>query len=450
MRLHKRVFCICTYCLLFILLLSSCHKQDVQVGTDLAVSHTRVITVDTVTPVFSMYVLDSFATTGKSFALVGNYSDAYVGSTVASAYFQPGLPSLSEDASTLLPQKNAQFDSLVLVFNPSGYFFGDTTKPVALNVYQLSSQPEYTYANQLYNTSSVPLKTLLGSFSKLISPARKDSIHVKFDQTMGQDWFNMIQKKASQFQSEDNFLNYFAGICVQPASDMEAVYGFNLADSSVKLRMYYHLTTPYFVENYIDFYLTRTGYQFNRVVTDRTGTALASTNSRQREFFASSTNPYLVVQNGTGVLLKVKFPSLRNLLQTSEITKLTYAQLIIKPVGGTYDIYQYKLPDPLYLAATDETNNIGSSLADSTGSGIESKSPYIDYLYDVNTSYSFNITSYLNSLISTSGTQEEGFFIMEVDPTSAKSITRGVFGSPYINVAKYQTKLVVNLLTVEE
>jgi hypothetical protein len=418
------------------------------VGSDLAISHTRLITVDTVTPVFSTYVLDSFATSGNTFALVGQYADSYVGNTVASTYFQPGLPSLSEDATTLLPLKNAQFDSLMLIFNPSGYFFGDTTKPFSVNVYQLNGQPDYTYASRLYNTSSVPVyPTPLASFSRVISPARKDSIHIPFQYSVGKAWFDMIQNKATQFQTEDNFLNFFNGISVQPASGNTAIYGFNLADSSVKLRMFYHLSTPYPQSKYFDFYLTRTSYQFNRIITDRTGTAIAPTSNKQQEFFASSAKPYSVMQNGTGVLLKIKFPSLRELLKINEVVKLMHAQLVLKPVQGTWDIYQYKLPSPLYLATTDATNAIGSQLPDSTGSGLESRTPYIDYLYGNNTGYYFNVTSYINALISNSGTQEEGFFVMEVNPSTAKTISRGVFGSA--QNTQFQTKLIVNLLTLE-
>src|SRR5688572_4131499 len=104
MRIHKRVPFIVTYCFLFFGLLSSCYKKDIQVGSDLAESHTRIITVDTVSVVLSSYVLDSFITNGNNWSIIGNYNDPYAGNTIASTFFQPGLPSLSQDVATLLPK----------------------------------------------------------------------------------------------------------------------------------------------------------------------------------------------------------------------------------------------------------------------------------------------------------------------------------------------------------
>jgi len=49
--------------------------------------------------------------------------------------------------------------------------------------------------------------------------------------------------------------------------------------------------------------------------------------------------------------------------------------------------------------------------------------------------------------LNTSGTAENGFFILQNVAPSAKQIDRGVFGSR--ENATYQTKLVLNLLTIE-
>jgi hypothetical protein len=320
----------------------SCYKKDIQFGDNLAESHTRLITIDTVTPVMSTYVLDSFPTSGSNICLVGRYNDSYLGNTTASTYLQFGLPSLSEDVSTLLPS-HADFDSLSLIMKPGGYYYGDTSQPFSISVNQLAAQPDYTYASRLYNTSSVRLMTgELGSFSKRISPARRDSVKITLPEILGQDFFDKIKARATQFQTEDNFLNYFRGICVQPQpSAAGALYSFNMGDSSVRMRLHYHLTLPHYQVKYIDFYLTRTSYHFNRIITDRTGTTLEKTTPKQREFFATPQNPYSFTQSGTGVLLKIKFPSLRELLKIDDVVRLMDAKLILKPVNQTFDFYKY-------------------------------------------------------------------------------------------------------------
>lgn len=449
MRIQKRVLFIVTYCFLFTVLLSSCYKKDIQVGSDLAESHTRIITVDTVGVVLSSYLLDSFITNGNNFALIGNYSDAYVGSTTASTFLQPGLPTLSEDVSTLLP-KNAVFDSLMLYMRPSGYYYGDTTKPFSISVYELDEQPDYKLLTYIYNTSNFSTKgTPLATWSQTIKPSFKDSVKIRLPQTKGQDFFDKIRNKDTRFSSEANFLDYFKGLNIRTSNNTAAaVYGFNLADSSVRMRIHYHLSIPYKIDKVLDFILTRTGYQFNRIITDRTGTPLEPTTTGQHEFFANATNPFAITQTGTGVYMKALFPSLRELLKINPVVRLMNAKLVLRPVKGSYDRYVNKLPNPLQLKATDNSNIPGGALLDTTGQSVQFRAPSIDELYGINTTYTFDVTSYVSALLNTSGTADRGLFVLEADPQTAKQINRGVFGSR-LNATNYQTKLVLNILTIE-
>jgi hypothetical protein len=446
MYIHKRVPVIFTYCLLIAGLFSACHKKDIQVGSDLAESHTRIITVDTVGVVLSSYVLDSFTTNNNKFSLIGNYHDSYLGKTNASTFFQPGLPKLDQDAATLLP-KHAVYDSLVLYMRPSGYYYGDTMQPFAISVYQLAQQPSIEDKRDIYNTSNLPvISTPLATWSRNIRPSANDSIIIRLPDTKGQDFFTKIQSKATQFSNEDQFLDYFKGIAIKPTnSNSAAVYGFNLADSSIKIRLHYHLSLPVKEDKVIEFIITRTEAQFNRIITDRNGTTLQPATNQQREFFASNTNPFAFSQAGTGVYLKALFPTLRDVLKINEVVRLMDAQLILKPVKGTYDLYGNRLSNPLYLQATDESNIPGRQLLDTTGPGVQYRSPSIDFIYGTNTTYTFNITSYVNALLNTPGTAQHGLFILE--PAPGVQINRAVIGSR--QNATYQTKLILNLLTIE-
>jgi len=213
------------------------------------------------------------------------------------------------------------------------------------------------------------------------------------------------------------------------------------------MRLHYHLTIPYHADKYLDFIITRTSYQFNRIITDRSGTSLQKTFAEQREFFANSTNPFSISQTGTGVYLKAKFPSLRDVLKINEVVRLMNAKLILKPIRGTYDYYGNKLPSPLQLRATDASNVPGSQLLDTTGQSVQYRTPSIDELYGINTNYTFDVTSYVGALLNNSGTAERALFILQDDVGVAKQITRGVFGSR--QNADFQTKLVLNLLTID-
>lgn len=451
MYIHKRVPLIFTYCLLITGLFSSCYKKDVQVGSELAESHTRIITVDTVGVVLSSYVLDSFATNNNNFSLIGVYQDSYLGKTNASTFLQLGLPTLSEDATTLLP-KSAVYDSLILDMRPSGYYYGDTLQPFAITVYELAQQPSIEEKLDIYNTSNLPVLSTptpsLGSWSGKIRPSMNDSVIIKLPDAKGLDFYTKIQTKATQFSSQDLFLDYFKGLAIKPTTNNgAAVYGFNLADSSVRIRLHYHLSIPFKIDKILEFVITRSQYQFNRIITDRTGTPLQPATNQQHEFFASNTNPYAFSQSGTGVYLKALFPTLRDVLKINEVVRLMDAQLILKPVQGTYDLYGSRLPNPLYLQTTDDSNIPGGQLLETTGQGVQYRAPSIDFTYGINTNYTFNVTAYINALLNTSGTADDGLFILESAPSVAKQINRAIIGSR--QNATYQTKLVLNLLTIE-
>jgi hypothetical protein len=421
----------------------------VQVGEELAESHTRIITIDTVSVLLSSYVLDSFVTNNNNFSLIGNYFDSYSGKTTTSTFFQPGLPVLSQDASTLMP-KDAKFDSLMLYMHPSGYYYGDTTKPYEISVYELAEQPAYTYFTYFYNNSSVPLKSpALATYSGKIRPTPRDSIKIRMPDSMGQDFFFKIQNKDNKFASSTSFLDYFRGLCIKPTNNTGgAVYGFNLADSSIRMRLHFHTSLPYKTDNFVDFIITNTSYQFNRIVSDRTGTMLQPTTQGQHEFFPTASAPYAITQAGTGVYLKVRFPSLRDVLKVDEVVRLMDAKLILKPVKGSYEYFTNSLPSPLYLQTTDASNIPHSMLLDTTGQGIQYRAPSVDFTYGVSTNYTFNITSYINSLLmSGTGTQDMGLFVIQDAPETAKEINRGVIGIR--QNSQYETKLILNILTID-
>ena len=434
--------------LLMAILFVSCYKKDIQFGENLADSHTNLLTVDTVTPLMATWLLDSFATSGNNYLQIGSYKDAYLGNTTASTFFQFGVPTLSGDVSTVFP-KDAEYDSLILVMKPSGDFYGDTTKPFSISVYELAEEPEFTHNDRLYNTSSFGvLPTPLGSFSQRISPGYRDTVHIRLPDSKGLDFYNKLKSNANELKSEDYFLDYFKGLCIRPSgSDNNAVYGFSTTDSTVTMRLHYHTKFPYYEKKVITFYITRSSYQFNRIITDRSGTLLEGVIPAHEEFYANAAHPLSFTQPATGTLLKMTFPSLRNLLQINDVVRLVDAKLVLKSVGGTFDDYVYKLPGQLHLANTNATNIIGASLTnDSTGTTLYS-SPSYDYLFGVNTQYTFPITSYINALLNTDGKSDYGFFIMREEPGSAKHFNRGVFGSK--QHPKYKTQLILTLLTIE-
>jgi len=258
----------------------------------------------------------------------------------------------------------------------------------------------------------------------------------------------MIRNKDTRFSSQTNFLDFFKGIYIQPANATgAAVYGFNLADSSIRLRMHFHQTIPQKTDKFLDFIITRTGNQYNRIITDRTGTMLEPITKGQHDFYPTAANPFAITQGGTGVYLKARFPSLRDVLKIDDVVRLMDAHLVLKPIKGSYAYFGNSLPNTLFPVTTDATNNLGSALLDTTGQGTQYRAPSIDFIYGANTHYTFNITSYINSLLNTPGSQENGLFIIQDPAQTAKEINRGVMGSSQNTL--YETQLILNILTID-
>ncbi|WP_350340009.1 hypothetical protein [Paraflavitalea speifideaquila] len=287
----------------------------------------------------------------------------------------------------------------------------------------------------------------LGSVTARIRPSRNDSLQIRLPDNKGAELFSKIKAKAPEMKSADNFLNYLRGFSIQVGdNDKGAIFGFN-TDSSVLMKLYYHTTIPIYKEYVIEFALTRTSYQYNQILTNRANTPLERQFAGQQEFFTTPQYPYAFTQAGTGVMMKMKFPSLRNILSLGSVVKLLNAKIVIKPVEATFDTYGYRLPDTLYLAQTDATNTIGSPLPDAGGSATLYSTPSIDYIYRLNTNYTFDVSSYINYLLTTTGSSQGGVFVLEESPGSTKKLNRALMGSR--SHPKFKSQLVVTVMTIK-
>lgn len=122
------------------------------------------------------------------------------------------------------------------------------------------------------------------------------------------------------------------------------------------------------------------------------------------------------------------FPSLKSIQLTDNYTRLLKAELIVRPAYLSFDRHGYRLPDKLYLAATDGSNLVKSSLTDSSGSTVMYASPVIDDIYGENNYYRFNITSYVGELLATAGTADYGLYLMQDLSADAMQVSRLVMG----------------------
>lgn len=428
-----------------VLCITACTRSTIEFGTVPENNYTHLSYTDTVEVKMSTVLTDSFATGGATSFLVGRYSDPYLGSVATSSFFQVDKPATLPE----IPVTSA-FDSLTLIIHPSEYYYGDTSREQTIIVSELAQAIVTGYNDQLYNTSHVAIKPVaLGTKTLRIRPAADDSISIRLADSKGQELFTKLQQAHTDISSTESFLNYFKGLSLAVGpQDTAAVIGLLGGAGSVVIRLHYHTNTPYEEPHTVDFPSLPNELAFNQVLAARPGTGLISGGSTSglTEMSSVQTGNNAFAQPGTGLNLKITFPSLKSILFTNNYIRLIRADLIVRPAWLSYDRGPYRLPDPLYLATTDGSNIAGSSLADSTGAAALFASPSIDGIYGENTHYRFNITSYVNQLLTLPGS-DYGLYILPDFSATAPTVSRLVLGTAQ---SAYVTRLQLSVLTINQ
>jgi len=111
---------------------------------------------------------------------------------------------------------------------------------------------------------------------------------------------------------------------------------------------------------------------------------------------------------------------------------------VLKPIPSSYDFNKFKLPDNLSLYQTDETNTVGAV-------AVSDVPPVTDEIYGTGAYFKFDVTAFINTLLTTAGTEDKGFFLM--GNTSAPNVTRAVIGDsrqPVYTAQLLITAIIIN------
>ena len=413
------------FLLLFPVFLISCEKTKIQFGQDYVDNtYSNIILVDTITAQLSTVYSDSVSTSATGSMLAGNYNDNIFGKTTAKSFFEVSQPAIAD-----LPA-NSTFDSLELIIRPNKTYYGDTTFPSQLSVYQLKAQYFFPlYQSQFYNNTDFDVDpTPLGSTNKIIYPNITDTIAIRLSDATGQTLFDLYKSDDYVMQSTSVFLNYFRGLQLAPSpAGMHAVYGFH---DSLIMRLHYHETDVFPESKFLDFnFYNSDNKQFNQVKTDRTGTPVAVFNSTNKEIASSATGNSAFTQPLTGFIAKVRFPTLRSLARRPDYVKILKAELVLQPVKNSYNSTT-ALPPVLSAFTTDQLNGLGAPLGTNVGgAGITQTGDLIvDQLYNENTSYTYDVTPYLQQQILVGASNQNGLLFAPPFPASISALNRVVFG----------------------
>lgn len=373
------------------LLVSACQQTpgEYTLGQKYIESQTQLAVIDTFAVSLSTVILDTVATSGTGNILVGNYPDAIFGSVISHSYFQLGVPGTAD------VQKTDVYDSLNLIIRYNAYSFGDTTKALKIDVYRLTGKIILNENNLITSQTTVEFDpTPIGSICYTPVPTSGDTVSIKISDVIGQDFFEKLRDNSEVMTDTDRFLNYFYGLVLRAdANYAGAIVGFLGHEDAAKLILHTHRDG--FTQEEIDYEFGLYNYsrQFNQFEHDLSATALNGLKGQRDALPATSTNGLAFLQGGTGLVIRVDFPSLAEILML-ERGKIVEARLSLAPLENSFQ--ESGLPDQLVLYETDKLNRKTSLVLDDAGASVVS-TLNLDEMYYENTYYDFDLTRFLTA-----------------------------------------------------
>lgn len=401
----------------------SCQDENSSLGGSLVKSSFKNVFTDTCTVDISTILVDSLATLGDSVCQVGYYNDSVWGKVKASYLAEFTANSFKPDVTNTYV-----FDSITLNLKPSGHYWGDTLAAQRIGVYPLERIITYLQGETLYNTSYVPVESApLFSFTYLPRPGKKESMEIRMPDNFGKQLFENMLAEKDVFDTQDKFRAYLHGLALMPDETGSCVSGFMVSDSSVYMRMYYHILNETNTESELDIKVNRT-YAYTRVEHDRSDTPLEALSKGGAIFATSSakTGKRAYLQGLTGIYNAIEFPYLNDLMINGDIVSIESAALYLYPLGKSYGAVN-QLPSTLRLYIADDSNNTVDQVYDSMGTTIQDGSLTVDDMEGKETYYSFDLTSFMQDNLGTWGLNRQKLFLILDDDDFVCTFDQVVF-----------------------
>ena len=210
------------------------------------------------------------------------------------------------------------------------------------------------------------------------------TLYIKISDNIGLDLFSKLRDNSSIVTDNESFINYFHGLVLKGDDNYEgAIIGFNAYDAG--LILYTTRVTETIETIKYEFILEDSTRQFNNIDHDFSSTQLNTLVEQRKDLSTSETGGLSYLQGGIGLVIRVDFPSLQEILLLERGT-IVKAQLSISPFRNSYN--NFDLPPELALYESDKLNKKNNLL-------YSSSTLTIDELYNEETTYLFDITDYL-------------------------------------------------------
>ncbi|WP_297087343.1 DUF4270 family protein [uncultured Draconibacterium sp.] len=422
------------------LLIYACHDEEslmVSLGDNYINNQTNVALIDTISVQLSTVKIDSIPTSESEYLLCGSYTDSDFGNVAATAYAQIGMPTAEIDDDEI-------FDSIVVCMHYSGMSYGDTLLPQTIQAHRviddIEPSDDYDAEPYLYNTTDKRYNLLpLGSITIVPKPNFHDTLTIRLSDELGLEFLSYLRDEDDEFDSTTEFLDYFKGIALVAGNENNSVLGFN-ADTSFQIRLYTHLVEATKVNKTYSFkYESASLNHYNKVLNNVSGTYLEQAVTQREEIPSAETNNCSFLQGSLGYTTRLDFPGISKIFEVEYKNILYKAELVLKPMPGTYSNNQEELPPDLLLYYTDKKNNVVSAVSDADGNTLYG-TMYYDEFYNEYTQYVFDITEYIYEELSDGYVDpEDGLLVMLPEADYGGTLDNLVFDGR--SLANYRPKL---------
>lgn len=368
---------------------TGCNEGELGLAKDFVDSSTYTALVDSVSVLVSTVKFDSVITSGKDYSLVGSIDHPLVGVQRAASVYTITPPSDFE-----WDEDKYHFDSLTFVFTPTGYSLGDTLKPFTFKVHQLTAELEKddTY---FYNTSRYGLEAdVLGSTRIKVYPNEKEAVEIRLSDEIAHRFIDFLDENSSSASLTSLFTEEMKGfVLLTDTAEKHGIFGISTDAEATHIKLYYHKVGLEKEELSYQFELLSSSLRFTAIQQssiDEPWQLLSSSGKRLSEY---QTDGIALLQPMLGYTVRIDFPTLNNLLEIKQQGRIVQASLVVRPLTGYLSMH--KMPSTLYLQQISKVNVLGDPLYDSSGEAVKAQLQK-DVLYNEYTSYTFDITSYLN------------------------------------------------------
>ncbi len=389
--------------------LSSCNK-DISISLDNSGEEDLSLSsMDSASILVSTYQLDDIPTSASGALLIGKTKNSKTGAVIATSYMRLGIPT----EATAIPT-NAIFDSLTFLIKPNRYFYGDTTKRQTFHIHRVTEeiklkaintgsdideQPVFVSGPAIFNDQTFTYDVAsLGSLTFNPRVRSIDSLHIRLDQSLGNTLFDYLRTSDSRVSSNTNFQEFFKGLAIVPDENNTALLGFR---DTVFMQVHYSYpgADGFRAKAVKSFSIDDKNYQFNNIKHDRKGTHFESLTIHDPELLSRLTEGDAYAEGGTGVVTRLRFPSLLDIVSDPKIA-INKAELVIEVANG----FDFQNPPPstaVLFIANKNVNPTGLiTIPQSTATQAAAFIRPTDQ--GANGKYIFNMIDYLNNIKKTS------------------------------------------------